>query len=681
MRTLAHKPPATRDAPDAPDAHDARAARRLAVLREVDLPTHEALTLALPALIEQPGIEAELATLVDLLLQVAAEDPAASLVLARRLDAMQAALSDLVSLRKWALHGLQRHRDDAARRLHFFEWEDPLAFADRLTENDSAHLLACRDGLSHYLAGFGFTQQLIELHEPQAAGLLPPSVTIGDEVIRFPRRCPAFTSQGRNALYRASIAHGAAHLRHSVRARPAGNRQPTLLALIALIEDARVERLMQRDFPGLHALWGCFHVATRENAGFGFAGLAARLAHAIHNPAYVDGNAWVVKGRQLFEAAAAADLHALGEYDKIGRLLAIDIEKMRLTLPGDYRAQPAYRDDNALLWDMSSALPENESHTVAHEDFELRPSESTPPEVRHADVDLRRRTRYPEWDHRLEALREDWATVLEISPPSRLGKTPGVALRKRQFIHGLARTPDRSIRLAGLAEGDELDLNAAVDCVIDQRARLVPDGRIFKRHGRCRRSTAVVLLMDLSVSTERFVPGSFKTVLEVEKRAATLVADALDSTRDRVAVHGFASNGRHEVHYHRIKDFDEPFGAEQRSRLAHLQGGLSTRMGAALRHASAALQREVADNRVILMLTDGEPSDVDVFEDDHLVEDARHAVASAAARGVRTFCLTLDRQADDYVRRIFGARNYLIADRAAAFAGYTGQALVRLVAQ
>ena len=466
-----------------------------------------------------------------------------------------------------------------------------------------------------------------------------------------------------------------------MRARPAGNRQPTLLALIALIEDARVERLMQRDFPGLHALWGGFHVATRESAGFGFAGLAARLAHALHEPAYVDSNAWVVKGRQLFETAAAADLHALGEYDKIGRLLAIDIEKMRLSLPGDYRAQPAYRDDNALLWDMNSALPENESHTVVHEDFELRPPEQTPPEVRHADVDLRRRTRYPEWDHRLEALREDWATVIESAPASRLGKTPGVAQRKRQFIQGLARTPDRSIRLAGLAEGDELDLNAAVDCVIDQRARLVPDGRIFKRHGRCRRSTAVVLLMDLSVSTERFVPGSFKTVLEVEKRAATLVADALDSTRDRVAVHGFASNGRHEVYYHRIKDFDEPFGAEQRSRLAHLQGGLSTRMGAALRHASAALQREVADNRVILMLTDGEPSDVDVFEDDHLVEDARHAVASAAARGVRTFCLTLDRQADDYVRRIFGARNYLIADRAAAFAGYTGQALVRLVAQ
>ena len=103
-------------------------------------------------------------------------------------------------------------------------------------------------------------------------------------------------------------------------------------------------------------------------------------------------------------------------------------------------------------------------------------------------------------------------------------------------------------------------------------------------------------------------------------------------------------------------------------------------MGAAVRHASAALAQRTADHKVIVMLTDGEPSDVDVVEDDYLVEDARHAVASAAARGIRTFCLTLDRQADAYVRRIFGARNYLIADQAASFAGYTAQALVKLIA-
>jgi nitric oxide reductase NorD protein len=189
-----------------------------------------------------------------------------------------------------------------------------------------------------------------------------------------------------------------------------------------------------------------------------------------------------------------------------------------------------------------------------------------------------------------------------------------------------------------------------------------------------------VLLMDLSESTNRFVPGSFTSVLDVEKRAAALVAESLDPSRDRIAVHGFSSNGRQEVNYICIKDFDEPFGVDQKKLLHSQEGRLSTRMGAALRHAGQALSGEDADHKVILLLTDGEPSDIDVFEEDYLVEDTRHAVISAAAQGIKTFCLTLDRHADAYVRRIFGLRNYLITDRADAFAGHTGQALVKLIA-
>jgi hypothetical protein len=453
-----------------------------------------------------------------------------------------------------------------------------------------------------------------------------------------------------------------------------------LLATIALVEDARAERLMQRDYPGLRSLWGVFHTATRESAGFDYAGLAARLARALHDPAYVDSNAWVQKGRALFEDAAATDLHDVAAYEAIGRQLAIDVEKMRLPLLPTYRPQPPYRDDNTLLWNMNAALPIDDEATAPREDFEFRPRDQLPPDLPAVDVDTRRRTHHPEWDHRLDALREDWVTVIESGPAAHRGAANRFAHRQAPRVRGLEQTPDRSIRLNRLVEGDELDLTAAVDGAIQQRCRLVPDGRIFRRHGRRHRASAVVLLMDLSVSTRRFVPGSFTTVLEVEKRAARVVAQALDSGRDRVAVHGFASNGRHEVHYQRIKDFDEPFGAEQQARLAALQGSLSTRMGAALRHASAALDGQTVDHKVILMLTDGEPSDVDVVEDEHLVEDARHAVSRAAARGIRTFCLTLDRQADAYVRRIFGSRNYLIADRADAFAGHTGDALVRLVA-
>ena len=664
-----------------PTAYGALAARRLAALRAIDAATHDALRLALPGLLDASGAELQVAELVELLAQVAAEASDAALALANRLYAEPEVFPDVLGLRKWALHGLQRHRNDALRRLVYFETEDPLVFADARTEQDAAHLLRRRNALLHYLGGFGFGQHRIDLHEPQAAKLAPPSIAIGNDLIRFPRRLPGIAEQQRDALYFAAIAHAAAHLRHSPLRRAAGNRLPMVLAVLSLIEDSRVERLMLRDFPGLHALWGVFHGATPKSAGFEFAGLAARLARALHDPAYDDANPWIVKGRRLFEEAAAAGLQDVSAFDRVARELAIDIEKMRLGVPRNYRVQPAYRDDNAVLWNMNAALPEDEVKTVVREDFELRPQDQLPPDIRHADVDLRRRTLYPEWDYRLEAVREDWATVIESPRGQRRGTAARAISRPRTRIQGLERTPDRSIRLARLAEGDELDLNAVVRNVIDLRARLSPDGRVFRRHGRRRRATAIVLLMDLSVSTGRFVPGSFTTVLDAEKQAAAVVALALDSVRDRIAVHGFSSNGRHEVHYQHIKDFDEPFDAEQRSDLARLTGNLSTRMGAALRHASAALAGQTADHKVILMLTDGEPSDVDVLDDDYLVEDARHAVTSAASRGIRTFCLTLDRHADAYVRRIFGARNYLIAERANAFAGQTGQALVRLIAQ
>lgn len=655
-------------------------ARRLGVLRETDLATHAAVCAALPVLLACMNGEDDLAWLADLLAQVAAEAPDAALALARRLEDVAPALADPTGLRKWVLHGLQRYRDDVASRLHFFSFGDPLVFTDLRTERDSAHLLARRDTLLHYLAGFGVTTHRIELHEPQAASLLSPSVSVSSEVLRFPRRCAGVPTAQRDALYRAAIAHAAAHLRHSPLARPAGNRPLMLLAMLALVEDARVERLMGHEFPGLHALWGMFHTASRETSGFDLSGLAARLARALHDAAYSDSNAWVNSGRERFEQAAATDLYDLAAFEKVGRLLAIGLENMRLPWPGNYRVQPVYADDNTLLWDMNPTLAEDDRNTVQHENVELRLRHEVPLDLRQIHVDTRRRTRHPEWDYRLEALRDDWATVIEPAPSVRLGGAALSATLPSVRPKGRQRTPDRAIRLNKLAEGDELDLNAVIENAIDLRARTVPDGRVFRRHGRRRRSSAIVVLMDLSASTERFVPGSFTTVIEVEKRAARVVATALDCKTDRVALHGFASNGRHEVHYQCIKDFDEPFSTEAQARLMQLQGGLSTRMGAAVRHASAALALQTADHKVIVMLTDGEPSDVDVVEDDYLVEDARHAVGSAAAHGIRTFCLTLDRQADAYVRRIFGARNYLIADQAASFAGYTEQALVKLIA-
>lgn len=655
--------------------------RRLAILHELDALTHDTLIEALPCLSAHLGDEVGLAELADLVSQVATETPEAARVFATRIVAEPTLAGDLLGLRKWALHGLQRHRHDTKRQLHHFERGDPFVFSETQAKTDTEDLLAQREALLHYLAGYGYNHFAIELHEPSAIGEPSPALTISDAVIRFPRRLDGVEPADRSLLFRAMLAHAAAHLRYSPLARLAGNRRPTLQALNALIEDSRVERLMVQEHPGLHALWARFHTASKEISGFDFSGLLARLARALHDPAYTDKNSWVCKGKELFDEAAARDLNDVAAFDRLARMLSIDIGKMRLIVPRHYRPAPIYRDDNAVLWSPDIALPVDENRHTEVEMVEFRAQDEERESIDLTGLDLRRRYHYPEWDHRLEALRDDWATVLENAPDRRRTVT---ATRLSPYTRGpalgLERTPDRSIRLTRLPEGDELDLNSVIDNAVQQRARLAPDGRVFCRHGRRRRSTAIVLLMDLSASTDRFVPGSFTRVIDLEKQAATAVAAALDPARDRIAVHGFASNGRHEVNYQKIKDFDEPFDTSRQARLAALTSRLSTRMGAALRHATAALAGEIADQKVILLLTDGEPSDIDVVEDDYLVEDARAAVATAAGQHVRTFCLTLDHRADKYVRRIFGARNYLITERASAFANNTSKTLMRLLA-
>lgn len=656
-------------------------ARRLDRLRDLDGAAHAVMVKAIPGLTDYLSSESDLAAVTDIVAQVAVEAPEAARALAGRFSIQPEMLEDATGLRRWALHGLSR-RHDMKRMLHYFEWGDPLVFSNQRAQSDTEHLLNRREGLLHYLAGYGFDEMAIDLHEPTDIGVPQPSPTINDAGVQFPRSFGDDSPGQRDILYRAMIAHAAAHLRFSPLGRPIGNRRPNLIALTALIEDARVERLMVVAHPGLHAVWGRFHIASKERSGFDLAGLMARLARALHDPTYEDPNPWVKNGRERFEEAAAEDLRDFSLFDRLARELTLAVGKMRLQLPRHFRPSPIYRDDNSLLWGKNEALPIDETIEPKIEDIEYRPRDEVPPEQDLSGVDLRKTYRYSEWDYQAHELHEEWTTVIENAGDSgqRRSLSAKPARGMRESLKGHQRIPDRSIRLKRLPEGDELDLNAVIDNAVEQRANLAPDGRIFSRHGRRPRSTTVIVLMDLSVSTDRFVPGSFTRVIDLEKQAAVAVTEGLDSEHNRVAVHGFASNGRHEVNYHCIKGFDDPFDVHRHRRLKDLTSQFSTRMGAALRHATALLEQENSDNRIILVLTDGEPSDIDVVDDDYLIEDAHHAVVTAAAKHVRTFCLTLDRRADGYVRRIFGSRNYLISDKASTFTDYAGQVLVRMLA-
>jgi len=151
-------------------------------------------------------------------------------------------------------------------------------------------------------------------------------------------------------------------------------------------------------------------------------------------------------------------------------------------------------------------------------------------------------------------------------------------------------------------------------------------------------------------------------VLALERAAASLLGDAMQNLGDRFAIRAFCSNGRHDVRYAAIKDFANPFDDTSRRNLAGLNGALSTRLGAALRHAGAELAREVAYRRLLLVVSDGEPSDIDVGNRRYLVEDARYAVQELSRRGIDVFCVGLDATGNDFAR-IFGRHRTLQLDR------------------
>lgn len=351
-------------------------------------------------------------------------------------------------------------------------------------------------------------------------------------------------------------------------------------------------------------------------------------------------------------------------------------------------AQPAYRDDNSFLWEFEHDAPPDtpSEESLSRTSVQIEATDQQADSAMHVspvEKPAGERIEYPEWDHSENLLRDAWAVVHDSA--AREGVAGIGAGRGRKLARGLsldtrARTLDRAIRLRRQHEGEALDLNAAIEGRISWRAGISPDPRIFQRPGKRRRHASILLLVDLSESTNDRVKG-FTSILDIEKQAADLLAQSIDTDYDRLAIDGFHSDGRQKVHYLRLKDFDEPYGDEQRQLLMRQQGSLSTRMGAALRHAGTRLRRQIAEKRILLLVTDGEPSDIDVSDRDYLVEDARHAVHSLNLKGITVFCLTLDKKGGGYMKTIFGARNYLIVDNALSLPAQLARALAQVAAR
>ena len=462
----------------------------------------------------------------------------------------------------------------------------------------------------------------------------------------------------------AAIAHAAAHLLYSPAAQAVGKLKPMGIAMASTIEDARVERLLIARYPGLRApllrqaRLACLQPQGPEGS---FPDLIARLHLALLDPSHQDDGYWVSKGRGLFEAQVAR-LNDPATFRGVASVLANDLGQMRVRMNLQGYAVPyAHGDDNSFLW-LFEQTGEQATTSVDTPSASAgsRSTQTAPPQ----EIILARYP-YPEWDYRLERQRERWSTVVERGDPSPPGPPAATGLRTghaRQRVTQL----DHRVRLRRQWEGEDIDLDAATELMIDRRIGVPPEPRVHRRSGRSPRRRSLLLLLDLSTSANDVIDADGTTVLDLEREAAiALQANAIENG-DRVAVHGFSSNTREQVDYLRLSEFgmDDPGRLEQTLRGVHARH--STRMGAAIRHALTCMRDERDGSRHLVLLSDGEASDIDVFDDAYLREDAAAAVREARKAGIHVFCLALDSQAGDALCRVFGHGNYRTVLRPAA---------------
>lgn len=173
------------------------------------------------------------------------------------------------------------------------------------------------------------------------------------------------------------------------------------------------------------------------------------------------------------------------------------------------------------------------------------------------------------------------------------------------------------------------------------------------------RDLACLILADLSLSTDAHVSDS-QRVIDVVRDSLLLLGEALSATGDRFAMLGFSSLKRSHVRCHALKGFATPFDASARGRIAALRPGYYTRIGAAIRHATNLLAEQPATVRLLLILSDGKPHDIDVYEGRYGIEDTRMSIIEARRAGIRPFCVTIDREGIDYLPHVFGPAGFAV---------------------
>ena len=591
----------------------------------------------------------------------------------------------------WVLAGLRSTGQDALRQMEYFSFTDPESEKWLRHEAGDIVFTDLERRLKLYLLALWKLSPPMRTLSACMSPLSARRITVTSGVIQAPEVFPGFHGLKAEQIFRAGLAHAGAHLIFSRQKFKPGRLKPIQVALVSLLEDARVEYLAMQAYPGLQKLWLPFHVAQSRGPQL-VPLLLARLSRALIDQNYQDENGWVQKGRAMF-FDPHNDFNDPAMCRRIGGLLGNDLGQLRAQFNArTYVIEPPYRDDNMGLWDFPDqpdcqqdnqavfieAAQLNKEHNDQHASPDDRNQQKEENNEQHNHARASRHSdrressvmvRYPEYDYLTGQERPNWACIIEYFPvfadACKIDRMLATHADLVNRITSLIKAAKVSLpaRLRHQKAGESLDLDACIDAAISLRAGQAPDPRIYSTTERKQRDLSVLVLLDISNSTNDPAQHTASSVLELEIQATALLAYAMSALGDPFAIAAFCSDGKEDVHYYRIKNFQSPYDASARAYLAGLQGRLSTRIGIAMRHAASDLMAQHSHRRLLLVISDGEPADIDVDDRQYLVEDARKAARSIARAGIDTFCVGLDSGGDNYLHRIFGKKNVAIMDR------------------
>ncbi len=663
-----------------------------------------------PLAAERLGDETLFRNYLSVLQIMLAQAPRGLRPMLENLDRLLSQLT-LGGLRRWVMFGAQAYKSDFEGQVEYFSLRSPDAHSVLQAERKGTLFVDVQRRLNIYLRamwGRDFFLRPTAGDYENREGLKPyieryliHIADAYDDYKPFGDDTPPEAVIHGLELYRAAANHCAAHLVFTGAPLSMQMLNPTQMAIIEAVEDARVEELACRQFPNMRTAWLALHPPLDTNPPQCVGDLLNRLARALLDPQSTDPHPWVQEGVALFKAEP--DLSTNQASWNIGVALAHTL--IQIPLPEfNWRTdvlRAIYRDDNRTVWeseefDTEAALlatwepkqirkkvslmemvnevnnefagDDSEEIWVLETPFFLDQEGVTINELEGREP-VSDPVHYHEWDYQIQLERPSWVTVLERRP--KLGDLAviekivddhkPVIARLKFLIESMI--PQGMQRIRRLEDGDELDINAAVRAMIDIRMGQQPDPRIMMRYKRNQRDLAVMVLLDMSESSNDKVRGQEYSVMDLTRAATVLLSSALDRIGDPFALHGFCSDGRHDVHYYRFKDFEQPYNDLVKARLAAMHGSYSTRMGAALRHAGSHLKQQAKSKKILFIITDGEPADNDVRDPQYLRHDTKRAVEELARDGVTTYALSLDPHADQYVSRIFGVKNFTVLDQ------------------